>query len=266
MLQCISLFSGSGGNSVFVREENTRLLIDAGVSFRRLLAALCEIGEEIDALDGVFFTHEHSDHIAALPMLLKKTRLPFYLDARCAEGAYDTLLAKDPSLAAEFVRRVRTVCAGEEYELGSLVLSPFSIPHDSAACLGAVFYSENGEKLLGVATDIGEMTAEARRALVGARHVILESNHDPEMLENGPYPPYLKERIKSEFGHLSNPDCAAFLALLAPHGLEKALLFHLSSDNNTPALALSSAREALDQVGSACTVQCAAPDLRVPLI
>ncbi len=260
-MQCVSLFSGSRGNAVFVRRGETSLLVDAGVSFRRLTLALAGLGEDLAALDGVFFTHEHSDHTLALPMLLKKTSLPFYLHAACAEELYDGLLAKDPSLAAEFVRRVRTVEAGGEYEIGKLLLLPFALPHDSAACLGCVFSDEGERKLLGIATDLGEMTTEARRALYGCPAVILESNHDLELLKNGPYPPYLQERIKSEFGHLSNPDCAAFLSVLAAGGLKKALLFHLSEENNTPRLALDTARTALESLGAAVQVCAAAPTL-----
>ena len=107
-MRCISLFSGSGGNSIFIEHEGTRLLVDAGVSFRRLCLSLESIGESVLDLDGVFFTHEHSDHVGALSQLLKKTDLPFYLEERSAEGAYEALLTKNPSLAAEFVRRVRT--------------------------------------------------------------------------------------------------------------------------------------------------------------
>lgn len=262
-MRCISLFSGSGGNSVYVEHEGTRLLVDAGVSFRRLCLSLESIGESVLDLDGVFFTHEHSDHVGALAMLLKKTDLPFYLDARSAEGAYEALLAKDPSLAAEFVRRTLTVAAGEEYDVGSLTLAPFSLPHDSAACLGLVFFDENGEKLLGIATDLGEMTTAARRALYGCPAVILESNHDLVMLENGPYPPYLQERIRSSFGHLSNPDCAAFLSLLIPGGLTRAMLFHLSADNNTPEKALDECRAVF---GEKIALSVAAVDTPTPLL
>ena len=260
-MQCVSLFSGSRGNAVFVRRKSSAVLVDAGVSFRRLCLALEGLGEDVHSLDGVFFTHEHSDHTLSLPMLLKKTALPFYLDGRCAEELYEGLLSKDPSLAAEFVRRVRTVEAGGEYEIGELFLSPFSLPHDSSACLGCVFSDEKGNKLLGIATDLGEMTTEARRALYGCEAVILESNHDLTMLQNGPYPPYLQERIRSEFGHLSNPDCAAFLSILCAGGLKKALLFHLSEENNTPRLALDTAKAALQKIGSDVPVCAAAPSL-----
>lgn len=265
-MDCYSLFSGSGGNCLFVREGDSRLLVDAGVSFRRICLSLAALGEDLFSFEGVFFTHEHSDHVGALSQLLKKTALPFFLEERCAEGAYESLLAKDPSLAAEFVHRVRTVCAGKEYEIGRLCLTPFSLPHDSAACLGVLFCDENSEKLLGVATDLGEMTAESRGALYGARAVVLECNHDLAMLENGPYPPYLKERIRSAFGHLSNDDCAAFLTLLAAGGLERALLFHLSEENNTPALALRTCREALESIGASPALSVAAAQSTVALL
>ncbi len=259
-MECVSLFSGSGGNSIFVKSENTRILVDAGVSFRRICLALSGLHEQIEELDGIFFTHEHSDHIGALPMLLKKTSLPFYLAAASAEAAYETLLAKDPSLAAEFVLRTFTVEPGEEYELGALAFSPFSLPHDSAACLGAVFYAPDGKKALGIATDLGEATVEARRALYGCPALILESNHDPVMLKNGPYPPYLQARIASEFGHLSNPDCASLCSVLAPGGLRRVLLFHLSAENNSPRKALEETRRALAATEAEITVQTASPD------
>lgn len=265
-LQCVSLFSGSSGNAIFVKRGGTRILVDAGVSFRRLSLALSALGEELDALDGVFFTHEHADHIGALPMLLKKTRLPFYLSASSAEATYDTLLAKDPSLAAAFEERVLTLESGEEYEVGELSFSPFSLPHDSVSCQGFTFFSDDGDKLLGIATDLGEATVEARRALYGCPAVVLESNHDPEMLENGPYPPFLQARVASDTGHLSNPACAALLAALVTGGLHSALLFHLSRENNTPSLALSASRDLLRAVGAEVTVAAAAPDASTVLL
>lgn len=267
-MRVVSLFSGSGGNCLFVEKGHTRLLVDAGVSFRRIRDALLNLDVSLDSLSGVFFTHEHADHTAALRMLTNKTDLPFFLNVASADDLYYNLLSKDARAADAFASRVRTVSSGNSYEIGEMVFSPFDLPHDSVACQGVVFGTESDEKILGVATDLGEMTPESRRALTGCRNIVLESNHDVKMLEEGPYPPYLKERILSSFGHLSNPDAAAFLQALVQGGAERVLLFHLSRENNTPSLALSCAKEALNAIGAAKAdvfLAAAAPDCSVVL-
>ncbi len=249
-MHCSSLFSGSSGNSILVREGSSALLVDAGVSFRRLQGALCAEGLRMEDLDGVFFTHEHADHTGALPMILKKTHLPLFLAEECAEAVYQKFLEKDAALADLFCRRVYTVRAEHEYEVGEFVLTPFDLPHDSVSCLGVCISSEHEENALGIATDLGQLTADARRALSACENVILESNHDVAMLSEGPYPAYLKERILSDFGHLSNEDCAIGLQALAAGKLRRAMLFHLSGENNRPSKALSCATQALKELSA----------------
>lgn len=261
-MTCISLFSGSSGNCLFVREGQTRLLVDAGGSLRRIERALAALGESLSSVSAVLFTHEHSDHTAAVAQLVKKTDCALYFHPACAEEVYLSLCRAHPAEADAFCTRVRTINEETEYELGELCVRPFSLPHDSVFCLGFRFESLAGAPLLGIATDLGHVPQQARRALMGCPAVVLESNHDPVMLEHGPYPLHLQARIASEHGHLSNPDCAALLSALAPHGTRRALLFHLSADNNHPDCALSCAREVL---GESVAVSCAARDEVTPL-
>lgn len=245
-----SLFSGSGGNAVFVRREKTAVLIDAGVSFARLSRALQEIGEEISALSGVLITHEHIDHVAAVAQLVKRTELCFYLAADCALALYTQYQKQDPGLADCFASKVRTVEPGKSYECDDIVFSPFLLSHDSVCCYGYRIGDDAEENCLGIATDLGQMTTEVRRELAVCENVIVESNHDPELLKNGPYPRYLQERIRSPYGHLANGDCAALLQTTCTRRVKNALLFHLSRENNRPELAQSCAEEALCAIGA----------------
>lgn len=248
-MKCVSLFSGSSGNCLYVAHEGTELLVDAGVSARRICAALRALDTDMERLCGIFITHEHTDHCAGLATLIRHFSLPLFMAAPCAAAIYESFADTDAALADRFASLVRTVEPDAAYDCGALVLSPFSLPHDSAACLGVVLGDEANEKQLGVATDLGQMSAAARRALCGCPAVVLESNHDPEMLSAGPYPAFLKQRILSDVGHLSNPASAAALQALAQAGLQKALLYHLSRDNNTPSAALFCARAALREIG-----------------
>ena len=260
-----SLFSGSSGNAIFVRDGKTAVLVDAGVSFARLKQALSEIGESAFDLNGVLITHEHIDHVAAVAQMIKQTSLCFFLAPECAMAIYTQLAVKTPDLAENFAARVRTVEAGKSYECESLVFSPFFLPHDSVCCFGYRIGNDENENLLGVATDLGQMTVEARRALAACENVVLESNHDPELLKNGPYPRYLQERILSPYGHLSNADSAALLQAACSQKVRNALLFHLSRENNRPDLALKSARDALSALGATgeVRVSVASPDAPV---
>lgn len=257
-----SLFSGSSGNAILVRAGNCAALVDAGVSFSRLTQALRSIGESPETLSGILITHEHSDHIAALPQIIKHTDLPLFLSRESAYEIYSQFSRRDEAFAARFASRVRTVEAGKSYACGELVFSPFSLPHDSVCCYGYTIGTEQNETILGIATDLGQMTVQARRALAGCENVILESNHDPELLKNGPYPRVLQDRIRSPYGHLSNQDSAALLQAAVRMRVKNALLFHLSRENNRPELALSCAAEALCALGAQndVRVSVAAPD------
>ena len=232
---CYSLFSGSSGNCIYLEEGGSRILIDAGGSMRQIDLALRQVGSCLCEINAVWITHEHSDHTKGLPIMAKHLNIPFYCQQKVAKEMYLSL--KQKGLHAEagaIAKNIRTVCPGEEYEVGDLLITPFQTPHDSVDSQGFII----GDRVLGIATDLGHVSAEVALYLTGCKNVILESNHDVQMLYDGPYPPYLKERVASDNGHLNNVDCAAFAGKLLSAGCENFTLFHLSSENNTPALAL----------------------------
>lgn len=241
-----SLFSGSSGNCIFLREKDTRILIDAGGSMRRIEQSLNRIGESLSEINAVFLTHEHSDHTKAIPMICKHGSVPIYCQREVAKELYLSYLNEDAVKAALLAKYIRTVNTGEEYEIGSLLISPFKTPHDSVNSQGFVV----GEGKLGIATDLGHVSREVFRYLETCDNVILESNHDLAMLWDGPYPPYLKERVASDHGHLNNEDCAEFSRHLLQKGCRSFTLFHLSEENNTPQKALDTTRAALLAAGA----------------
>ncbi len=235
-----TLYSGSDGNSVYFNLAGHQFLIDAGRSARFLCNSLKEIGTDISRIEAIFITHEHSDHTAALEILEKYNSIPIHIVSRSAEklksGKNQYLLPNLVTHSPLFTER-----------LGCVKVSSFETPHDSRCSVGyrVEFTDGEGDHKIGLATDIGTVTESIRRGLTGCQSVILESNHDIEMLLCGPYPEHLKMRILSERGHLSNTDCAAFAAELAENGTENFLLAHLSAENNDPALALSEVRSAV---------------------
>ena len=243
---CFSLYSGSSGNAVFVKEKDTAVLIDAGGSFRRLKAALEAIGETPERLSAILVTHEHTDHTGALGQAAQKLRIPVFCLQKVAKEIYLATLRKGKNEeAAALARCIKTVEPGRLYGVGDLDFTPFSTPHDSEDSCGFLL----GDKTVGVATDLGAVTDGVREALTGCENVILEANHDLDMLYNGPYPPYLKERVASETGHLNNVDCGRFAAELCRAGCRNLMLFHLSAENNLPGLARDTVLAALEQAG-----------------
>ena len=231
-----TLFSGSSGNCVYVSGERAEILIDAGKSAKAVCTALESIGGSIKDIDAIFITHEHTDHISALRVLTKKYGIPVHTVVGCAkcissacEGHDDLIVEHDPVYSVE---------------IGDLCISSFRTSHDSACAVGYKITTEDGHTF-GVATDTGIVTKGTGNALTGCEAVVLECNHDPDMLRMGPYPYYLKERIASRFGHLSNGDCARFAAYLAENGTKHFLLAHLSRENNTPDMALKTVRSAI---------------------
>jgi phosphoribosyl 1,2-cyclic phosphodiesterase len=254
-----ALYSGSGGNAIHVRVRDTAILIDAGKSARALCRALCEIGEDIADVRAIFVTHEHSDHVSALEVLSKKYDFPIHIMEKSATR-FDRL---PPSLLHEhLVRHVGMFCE----TVGALTVSSFRTPHDSQMSVGyrIAFSDEDGEHLLGIATDIGYVSDSVRDGLCGCEAVVLESNHDVEMLMDGPYPYDLKLRIRSNRGHLSNADSASLAAYLAEHGTRAFLLAHLSEENNDPVLALDEATSAISD--PSVSVSVAAPDRPTALV
>ncbi len=231
-VQVFSLYSGSTGNSFLICAGGLCFLIDAGKNAKSLCAAIRSCGHEPEEIQAVFVTHEHSDHIKALPVFLKKYPIPVHLPEACAYKLKDEpsalpLLRPHPPVHEEVLAGVRIVS--------------FPTPHDSRGSVGyrMEISIPGGCFRIGYATDIGFVSPSVEENLTGCDAVILESNHDPDMLQNGPYPYDLKRRIASRRGHLSNPDSACFAARLCACGTKSIMLAHLSQENNTPDTAYS---------------------------
>lgn len=223
-----SLYSGSKGNSVLIESENAKILIDAGKSARALCKALAEIDKTIEEIDAIFITHEHTDHIAALEVLLKKHKIPVHIVGISA----NKLLMRSKEIFEDVLCLHTPIFT---VNVGNMKITSFPTPHDSEYSVG--YHIEIGETCIGYATDIGYITEEIKGALSGCESIVLECNHDEKMLMEGPYPYDLKLRIKSNRGHLSNRACAEFVSDLCFIGTKNILLAHLSEENNDPDLA-----------------------------
>ena len=227
-----TLFSGSKGNCTYIETQGAKILIDMGKNCKAVCAALAEIGVDPCTLDAVFITHEHRDHIDALPVFCKKYSLPIHIQRASAERLImaaphlESLIHSYPDAAACCVR------------VGDASVQAFRTPHDSRASVGyRILLDGEQPTAIAYATDIGYVTPEIIENLMGCESVVLESNHDPDMLMDGPYPYDLKLRIRGKKGHLSNEDCATLAAQLYASGTKNILLAHLSEQNNTPRLA-----------------------------
>jgi len=226
--------SGSGGNCMLLSEDDTHILIDAGISMSRVKSSLRAAGLEIQDIGGVLITHEHSDHVSGLKMLLKYYDVPLY--------APHTVAARLCGMLPAAEEQMHVIPTGTDFMIGSLSVRAFHTPHDTDESVG---YRVRGRSVFALATDMGHVTDEVWDGLCGADTVLIESNHDLEMLYNGPYPAQLKRRILSERGHLSNADCAGLARRLSESGTRTVILGHLSKENNTPALALAETERAL---------------------
>ncbi len=235
-ISVISLFSGSGGNATYIGIGDVRLLIDAGVSAKRLCAALDEIGVEPDSLDAILITHEHIDHVNGLNVFAKKHAVPVHMTALSAGN-----MKISPALEGVLVLHDEVF----SLSLGDVTVSAFPVPHDSVCCVGYRIERAGDEtNAVVIATDIGKITKPILDRFMGAEAVVIEANHDTAMLYDNPrYPLSLKDRIHSPLGHLSNDECGRFLRYLAENGTHHALLAHLSGENNTPEKALSCASD-----------------------
>lgn len=240
-----SLFSGSSANSTLIRSESTAILIDAGGSMKRIRIALESLGCSLSKLSAIFVTHEHSDHISAIPMLTKHFSIPVHVTA----GSSYALSGIHPSCL---------VAHPPHYEVavGDLKIRSFLTSHDSHMSVGYTVESDGIR--FGLATDTGVVTPEMEDALSGCRGALIEANHDIMMLKNGPYPADLKARIRSSHGHLSNDQAAEFAARLVQTGTGHLLLGHLSAENNSPGQALTAVRDYLLAHGLRASVTVAA--------
>ena len=227
MLTITPLASGSSGNSLLVSGGDTHILIDAGISCRRITTALNQLNIDPTSLAAVLVTHEHTDHVCGLATMVKKLCIPIYASAGTAYQ-----LSHRMGLSEE---RLHPFAAGDDFYIGPLHCTSFSTPHDAADSVGYTV-ELNGEKMA-LATDLGYVTDTVRRAVLGSQLVVLESNHDVDWLRSGPYPYHLKQRILGNRGHLCNEAGAELAAQAVQAGAHTVILAHLSRENNTPARA-----------------------------
>ena len=249
-----TLASGSSGNAALVCCGDTRLLVDAGISCRRITASLRELGLALEDLTAILLTHTHADHTAGLQTLLKRSQLPIF----ASEDAARDLCLRLPLCAG----RLRPFSRNSRFDLGGCAVTAFSTSHDAPGACGYRFDGADGS--VGLLTDTGYVTEEAADILPGVDLVLLEANHDVEALESGPYPYYLKRRILGDRGHLSNDTAARFAVTLAENGASEILLAHLRKANNTPAMARTAVETALSAAGLAPELSVAPRDTLGP--
>lgn len=241
MARFCTLASGSSGNSTYISTVGGGILIDAGISFKSLSNSILSVGGDVSKLCAVAITHTHTDHIKGLKTLLSKTRIPLIASSQTLE-----CLRRQNVIPSEN----DVICVENGIvEIGDIGLEFFSTSHDAEGSGGYVIIQNDGRRSA-VCTDLGVVTDTVRKKLCGCDTVLIESNHDVEMLKCGPYPPQLKLRILSENGHLSNNACATELPSLLQNGTKRIILGHLSAENNTPILAASAARAALSAIGA----------------
>lgn len=222
MIELTSLASGSKANSSLIKSGKNSVLVDMGVSYKNLREKLMEKNMEVSDLDGIFITHEHTDHVKGLGTLVKNSDVPIY--------APKILAAKIKALFPLAEKQLIIMREDEEIEFSDMQMSFFRTSHD---CEESVGYRADGDISVGVCTDLGVVTDEVAYALSGVKSAILESNHDVKMLRYGDYPFHLKKRVLSDRGHLSNVQAAEFSKYLSENGAESLILAHLSQNNNT---------------------------------
>lgn len=230
-----SLGSGSDGNALVVQVGQTCVLMDCGFNLTESVARLARLGLNPEALSGIVVTHEHGDHVAGVARLARKYSLPLWL-------THGTLRAQFKNLGE--LRNVTELDPHNRFAIGEVVVQPYLVPHDATEPVQFVF--SDGAKRLGVLTDAGSSTPHIERILSGCAALVLECNHDEEMLANGSYPFSLKNRVGGRFGHLNNEAAAALLARLDNSQLQHIVAAHLSRKNNTPELAVHALSKVLD--------------------
>jgi len=223
-----SLYSGSTGNSLFVQGEDTKILIDAGVSAKKIIEALESIDVDIKEINGILITHEHIDHIKSIGTLAKKYNIPIYANL----GTWNGVENEKSVIKIEEKNYFKI---GEKFEIGDLKINSFSTSHDAMDSCG--FTIENDNKKISIATDLGEMTNEVMSNLKTSKFVLLESNYEPEVLRYCGYPYSVKTRIAGKKGHLSNSEAGKTISKLIENGLGNVMLGHLSKESNFPELA-----------------------------
>lgn len=246
MIKFHVLASSSKGNALLIEHNDTYIMVDCGISCRRICAALADININPARITAILITHEHSDHISGLKVFSSGYHTPIYSGKATLKHIVAPGSEKIP------------VSHGIAFTIGDIEITPFDLPHDAVQPLGYVFRCKN--KKIAVATDMGRILKDIAYTLKDSDFVFIESNHDKEMLLNGGYPYPLKQRITGAYGHLSNEQCSKIVTALAREGTRKFMLGHLSLNNNTPDLAYKVNSEALKDCGFSDEI-----DLRVAL-
>lgn len=244
-MQIIPLASGSSGNSFLIQGKESALLVDAGLSGKQISQRLEQAGFDPASLKGILVSHGHSDHIKGVGVLSRKFKLPVWINRGTWKAAQGQIGK---------VHELKIFATGRVFLVDGFRVHPFSVPHDCADPVG--FRISVGTAGVGIATDLGTATGLVANLLTGLQVVVLESNHDPAMLRDGPYPWELKQRVRGRLGHLSNPESAELLQRIVTDELQTVILAHMSQTNNTAELALdcacASLNEFLAQKGTIC--------------
>lgn len=233
MFKFCNLYSGSSGNCSFAESENTKVLIDCGVSSKKIEEALSSLNVSINDIDAILITHEHSDHIKGLKVTCNKYNIPVYANSL----TFNNINQDIPDANKKLFKN------NERFEIGDLKIMPFSIPHDAADPCG--FSITHNHDKISIATDIGHIENKIISNLVGSKFVLLESNYEPEMLKSSNYPYLLKKRILGPNGHLSNEEAGILITSLINNGVDNITLGHLSQQNNFPELAYKTVMESI---------------------
>lgn len=237
-MEFISLVSGSSGNATLITDGKTHILTDCGMSGVKLKDALNSIGLTPESLSALLITHEHIDHTKGVGVIARRYKVPVF-------GTKNTLLSLNCGEISDDL--INEISPDTDFEIGSIGIMPFSIPHDAKDPVGYSFFSDNNK--FSLATDIGHMNDYIMGHIKGSKKVLLESNHDVEMLQYGSYPFPLKQRILSDVGHLSNVNAAKAALELVKSGTIDLALGHLSNENNTPELAMVETHTYLTKAG-----------------
>ena len=241
MAKFCPLFSSSSGNCIYIGTSDGGILIDAGVSAKRITSALDSIGVSTESIGAIFITHEHSDHVNGLRVFAGSRNIDVYASAGTL-GALDSMCILNGKFTAHEIDESGAEAAG-------IYVKPFATPHDAAQSCGYTAVTPDGRRI-SVATDLGHMTDTVMNAIYGSDLVMLESNHEIDLLRRGPYPYPLKQRILSDRGHLSNTACSDAAVKLLDSGTVRFMLGHLSKQNNTPELAYETTHSAFTVHGA----------------
>lgn len=238
MTTFVSLISGSSGNATFVSDGKTNLLVDCGMSGVKLKESLNAIDVSPDSIDAILITHEHIDHTKGVGVVSRRYNIPIY----ATQGTH-----KNMDIGKISEENIKFISDKSDFQLGNIGIRPFAIPHDASEPIGFNFFIGNEKHSL--ATDIGKITKGIIDSIIGSKKILLESNHDVEMLRCGTYPYPLKQRILGEYGHLSNETASKVALHLVQNGTEHIMLGHLSKENNRPEIAMLETYNMLMQAG-----------------